>query len=85
MVDRAKIVAHFSDGCFCNYERGGFPDGRAFLCEPRLNFKSEARKYAREHHMTIVAWNKYKSAAAILHEPCRHRQEQAVRLTWSLA
>lgn len=81
----ARIVASWQTCCQCNYARGNTPPGETFSTEPRFNFKREARLYAKHNGMKIIAWNKYKSALAMLPVACPHRDEQHVRLSWELA
>ncbi len=81
----ARIVASWQTCCVCNYGRGNPAVGEAFSTEPRFNFKHEAQQYAKRNGMKIIAWNKYKSALAMLPVKCSHRDEQHVRLSWELA
>ncbi len=86
-MTRAKIIVTYQTGCFCQFdgELPTFPDGEPFSTEPRFNFKREARAYADKHGLTIVAWNKYKSATASYPAQCKHRPVQFLRIAWLLA
>lgn len=80
---RAKIVATYSDGCFC--ERPNLPASLSFPVEPRFEFKKEAREYAKIQGITDLQWNRADRAAlGILPFSCNHRTEQTVRLTWGI-
>ncbi len=84
-LNTVRIVASWQTCCQCNHDREPFQQGRAFSTEPRFNFKREAQQYAEETGMEVIAWNKYKSALAMLPVKCSHRNEQHVRLSWELA
>ena len=82
-----KITCNYQTGCFCQFDGDlpKFPDGEPFSTEPRFNFRKEARTYADKHGLTIVEWNKYKSALATYPAPCQHRLVQFLRISWGLA
>ena len=80
---RAKIIATYSDGCFC--ERPNLPASLSFSTEPRFLFKKEATKYAEIQGIENLQWNSVdKSVLGTLPFSCNHRPEQAVRLTWGI-
>jgi len=80
---RAKIVATYSDGCFC--ERPNLPDSLSFSIEPRFQFRKQAREYARIQGIRDLQWTRAdKAVMGILPIECKHRAEQAVRLTWGI-
>mgnify|MGYP001568903016 CR=1 FL=1 len=80
---RAKIIATYSDGCFC--ERPGLNPSFSFPAEPRFEFKKEARGYAQIHGIEKLQWSRSdRSAIGILPVACNHRAEQTVRLDWQI-
>ena len=87
MTSKCKITCGYQTGCFCQFDGDlpTFPDGEPFRTEPRFNFKKEARVYAAKQGLTIVEWNKYKSALATYPAPCPHRPVQFLRLSWAMA
>lgn len=81
---RAKLVAIYSQGCFCN--RPALPEGLHVQFQPRFEFKTAVRRYCQLLPSAATPYfNRVdKSAIVNIGVQCDHRDRQDVRIGWEL-
>ena len=82
-TETVKLIAGYSTGCFCPRPDIGSAELRGIPYRP-FQFARAARQLCQEQGWQFGGLNKYKSAWATLAAPCQHRQEQHIRIDWTL-
>lgn len=82
MTKTVCLKGTYSEHCFCT--RPPMTVLSRLPYYPRFEFAKYAKLFAQENKLTWGGLNKYKSAWAVLLEPCAHREQQTVRIDWEL-
>ena len=82
-LDRYVITASYATCCFC--DKPELPSSKqSYAFKPRWQFAKAVKEYASDNniHGLVMNGTSDHSAIGLIDTPCKHQQQQTVRLEW---